>query len=618
MSDAAQGRPRQGFAAAADIDLFLEKLSAFERGELSADAWRAYRLVSGTYPQRQEGDLSMLRVKIPQGVLTAAQLEALGDAADRYARGFGHFTTRQNLQLHFLRLHEVEPAMRLLAEAGLTTREACGNSVRNVTACALAGVAADEVFDPTPYAEAVTRHLLRHPLSAALPRKFKIAFEGCPEDHVLAAIHDIGFRARVRAEGGRTARGFRVLAGGGTSTVPTSARVLVDFLPAGDVLPLCEAVVRVFHRLGDYEHRQRNRLKFLVKQLGWEGFQREVETELAQVRASGAPELPFNPERPPEELPPAWTRPAPPAPVEVAALVAGAPPRGPGVVPEIRATDPGAGAFAAWRESNVRPQRQPGFVTVAVTLPLGDVSGGQLRALAALARSFADGDARVTQTQGLLLRWVRAGEVPALFECLAAAGLGADGAGTIADVVSCPGTETCRLAVTSSRAAARLLSEHLRAHPQVAAAAPDLSLKVRAARTAAASTTSPGWGCKGACGRWVAARSRSTSSSSGAGSATKAPTSDDWPPRSPRGGCRRRWSASSPSTASSAPKARPRVRSSRASRSSAPRRRWRSWRRSPPRRRRRTISRILAEEAPQLEVSAAASGGDEPTAAALP
>jgi len=478
MSDPAQGRDRQGFAAAADIDLFLEKLSAFERGELSADAWRAYRLVSGTYPQRQEGDLSMLRVKIPQGVLTAAQLEALAEAADRYARGFGHFTTRQNLQLHFVHLHEVEPAMRLLAEAGLTTREACGNSVRNVTACALAGVAADEVFDPTPYAEAVTRYLLRHPLSAALPRKFKIAFEGCPEDHVFAAIHDLGFRARLRREGDRTVRGFRVLAGGGTATVPTSARVLFDFLPAGDLLALCESVVRVFHRLGDYEHRQRNRLKFLVRQLGWEGFQREVETEFAGMRASGAPSLPFDPERPPEEGPPAWARPAPPTPAEAAALVAEAPPRGPGVVPEVQPTDPGARAFAAWRDSNVRPQRQPGFVTAAVTLPLGDVTGGQLRALAALARSFGDGDARVTQTQGLLLRWVRAGEVPALFERLAAAGLGADGAGTFADVVSCPGTESCRLAVTSSRGAALLLGEYLRAHPQLTAAAPELSLKV--------------------------------------------------------------------------------------------------------------------------------------------
>lgn len=478
MSDADQGRDRQGFAAAADIDLFLEKLTAFERGEISADAWRAYRLVNGAYPQRQESDLSMLRVKIPQGVVTAAQLEAFGEVADRYARGFGHFTTRQNLQLHFLRLHDVEPVMRRLAEAGLTCREACGNSVRNITACALAGVAADEVFDPTPYAEAVTRHLLRHPLSASLPRKFKIAFEGCPEDHAFAAIHDIGFRARVRVEGGRTARGFRVLAGGGTATVPTSARVLVDFLPAGDVLALSEAVVRVFHRLGDYEHRQRSRLKFLVRQLGWEGFQREVEVELESLRQSGVPPLPFDPEHPPEEGPPTWARPAPPAPAEVAALVAATPPRGPGVVPELRPTDAGARGFAAWRETNVSPQRQPGFVTAAVTLPLGDVTGGQLRALAGLARSFADGDARVTQTQGLLLRWVRESEVPALFERLAAAGLGADGAGSFADVVSCPGTETCRLAVTASRGAGRLLGEHLRAHPQLAAAVPGLSLKV--------------------------------------------------------------------------------------------------------------------------------------------
>ena len=155
----------------------------------------------GTYGQRQAGDAQMLRVKIPQGILDGPQLHALADVAERYSRGFGHVTTRQNVQLHFLKLHDVEPAMRRLAEAGLTTREACGNSVRNITACPYAGVAADEAFDVTPYAEALTRYLLRHPLSSTLPRKFKIAFEGCPEDHALAAINDLGLRARVHVNG---------------------------------------------------------------------------------------------------------------------------------------------------------------------------------------------------------------------------------------------------------------------------------------------------------------------------------------------------------------------------------------------------------------------------------
>src|SRR5215472_9972379 len=189
------GRARLSFANEAEIDEFVATLGRFERGEISPDQWRQFRLVRGTYGQRQPGDAQMLRVKIPQGVLSADQLAALADVGDWFSRGFGHITTRQNVQFHFIKLHDVEPAMRRLADAGLTTREACGNSVRNITACPYAGVAADERFDVTPYAEALTRYLLRHPLSSTLPRKFKIGFEGCAEDHTRTGINDLGFRA---------------------------------------------------------------------------------------------------------------------------------------------------------------------------------------------------------------------------------------------------------------------------------------------------------------------------------------------------------------------------------------------------------------------------------------
>jgi sulfite reductase (NADPH) hemoprotein beta-component len=181
--------------------------------------------VRGTYGQRQD-DVQMLRVKIPQGVLTGPQIDVLADVADKYSRGFAHVTTRQNFQFHFVKLHDVETAMRLIADAGITTREACGNSVRNITACPYAGVAPDEVFDVTPYAEALTRYLLRHPLSAILPRKFKIAFEGCPDDHAMTAIHDLGWLARIEAHNGRLTRGFKLVVGGGTSILPTSAKTL--------------------------------------------------------------------------------------------------------------------------------------------------------------------------------------------------------------------------------------------------------------------------------------------------------------------------------------------------------------------------------------------------------
>ena len=468
-------RARAPFSVLGDLDEFLATLAKFERGEIGAEAWRQFRLLHGTYGQRQ-AESHMQRVKIPQGVLSATQLEALADVAEAHSRGFAHVTTRQNVQVHFVTARGAEVAMRRMAEAGITTREACGNSVRNVTACPRAGVAPDEVFDPTPYAEAFTRHFLRHPLSSSLPRKFKVAFEGCPEDHAAAAIHDLGFVAR-RLPDGR--RGFLVRAGGGTATVPVSAQVLVELLPAGELLGLSEAVVRVFHRLGDRVHRHANRMKFLVKKLGFEGFRAEVDAERERVRAEGAPQLPFDPERPPEELAPEGPRAPGPDRDAIAARVRAQLPRGPGVVPVV-APDlaPTPDAFAAFVRTNVRPQRQPGYVTVEVVLPLGDVTAAQLRAVGDLARAHGDGSVRLTREQDLVLRWVPRGDVPALHAGLAAAGLGLAGAGTAARVTSCPGAESCKLAVTQSRGLGRLLEAHLREHPEVVAAAPGLDLKV--------------------------------------------------------------------------------------------------------------------------------------------
>jgi sulfite reductase beta subunit-like hemoprotein len=471
----ADPRLRASFSDSRDLDEFVETLARFERGEIGAEAWRQFRLLHGTYGQRQ-ADAFMQRVKVPQGVLAAAQLEVLADVAERHARGFVHVTTRQNVQLHFVTAHGCEAAMRALVAAGVTTREACGNSVRNVTACPFAGVAADEVFDVTPYAEAFTHHFLRHPLSSSLPRKFKVAFEGCPVDHAAAAIHDLGFVARRGPDG---ARAFLVRAGGGTATVPTLAAVLVPALPAAELLELAEAVVRVFHRLGDRVHRHANRMKFLVRKLGFDGFRAEVLAERARVRREGAPRLPFDPARPPEEAPPEGPRPLAPEPAMLAAAVRAGRVAGPGILPVVEAVlGPGQAALAAFAATNVRRQRQAGFLAVEVVLPLGDVTAAQLRALAALCRAHGDGMARLTREQDLVLRWVPEGELAALHAGLAAAGLGRAGAGTAARVTSCPGAESCKLAVTQSRGLGRLLEDHLRAHPDLVAAAPGLDLKV--------------------------------------------------------------------------------------------------------------------------------------------
>ena len=473
------GRTRLSFADETEIDDFVATLGRFERGEISPEQWRAYRLVRGTYGQRQTGDAQMLRIKIPQGILDVWQLLAVADACERYSRGFAHITTRQNVQLHFVTLHDVEGAMRRLAEAGLTTREACGNSVRNITACPYAGVAADEAFDVTPYAEALTRYLLRHPLSSTLPRKFKIAFEGCAADHAVTAINDIGWRARVRVVDGVATRGFRVTVGGGTATFARSGDVLHEFLPAGELLEVAEAILRVFHRLGDYAHKQKNRMKFLVKALGFPAFRAEYEKALAKVRDAGGVSLPFDPEQPPREAAPDWARTTPPAVAEVARRARSAEVRGPGIVPAVRIALPVLDAgFASWSASNVRPQKQEGYVVVTVTVALGDLTGAQLRILADLALGYGDGAVRVTHDQDLILRWVRSGELPDLYQRLVAAGLGLGGAGTRADVTSCPGAEACRLAVTQSRGLGKLLGDHLRVRPELVAAVPGLNIKI--------------------------------------------------------------------------------------------------------------------------------------------
>src|SRR3954467_6222498 len=248
--DPGAGRARLDFAKPSDIDEFVEMLGRLERHEITPDEWRRFRLLRGTYGQRQD-DVQMLRIKLPQRSVTGPPMRALADVASRYSRGFCHITTRQNIQYHFVKLPDAERAMRELAEQGLTTREACGNSVRNITGCPYTGTSSSEVFDVTPYAEAMTRYFLRHPLSGVLPRKFKIAFEGCVEDHAVASINDIGLRARV--VDGR--KGFRMTVAGGPSILPVSGYVLYDFLPVEEMFNAAEAVLRVFHRFGDYQHR---------------------------------------------------------------------------------------------------------------------------------------------------------------------------------------------------------------------------------------------------------------------------------------------------------------------------------------------------------------------------
>ena len=469
------GRARLSFAEQADIDEFVGVLEKYERGEITPDQWRAFRLVRGTYGQRQAEDAQMLRVKAPQGLLTSVQMKAMADIGEKYSRGFGHITTRQNLQFHFVKLHDVEPAMRELAETGLTTREACGNSVRNITGCPYAGVSADELFDVTPYAEELTRYFLRHKLSSTLPRKFKIAFEGCKVDHIATGINDLAFTARLSPNGGR---GFRVTAGGGTAIMCTEGTVIHEFVPTSEIFRVADAVLRLFHRYGDYQHKQRNRMKFMIKTLTWSRWKVLYDHELAGIRLRGeVPTLEID--TPEMEPAPTAARPAAPTDADIATRVMSGTIKGPGitpvVVPVLNSRDED---YTRWNASNVQPQKQQGFVTVVATIPLGDMTSQQMRVIADLSAAYGDDTVRVTMDQDLVFRWIKTADVRKMYAALSAAGLGLPAAGTIADITSCPGAESCRLAVTQSRGLGKLLEDTLRARPDLIAKADGARIKI--------------------------------------------------------------------------------------------------------------------------------------------
>jgi sulfite reductase (NADPH) hemoprotein beta-component len=447
-------------------------LGKLERQEITPDEWRRFRLLRGTYGQRQD-DVQMLRIKIPQGILTASQMRALAGVATSYSRGFSHVTTRQNIQFHFVPLSVAERAMRELAAEGLTTREACGNSVRNITGCPYAGTSQNEIFDISPYAEALTRYFLRHPLSGVLPRKFKIAFEGCTTDHAYASINDIGWRARI--ENGR--RGFRVTVAGGTSILPVSGYVLYEFLPVEEMLDVAEAIVRVFHRFGDYEHRQRNRLKFTVRALGWEAFRARFEEALEEFRTEGGAPLLLPSDVLRAEDAPDWV-PAPAPSIQDVQTRAATPVTGPGITPTAVRLRPLPDEYLRWMRNNVSAQKQAGYCHVTVRLPLGDFTSGQMRVLADLSEAYGDGSMRLTIEQNVLYRWVRTESVAPFYQRLVAAGLSAPDAGTLSDVVSCPGAESCRLAVTQSRGLGLMLTEHLSARPDLVDMVPSGHIKI--------------------------------------------------------------------------------------------------------------------------------------------
>ena len=413
-----------------EFDDFDAYAADFRSGELPEDQFIGFRLKQGVYGQRQ-ADVQMMRIKLPFGGVTPEQMEAFADVAENYAPlGKGHITTRQNFQFHHIPLTEAQKVLRVIAEAGLSSREACGNTVRNVTGDPWAGVCEGELFDLTPYVGAFVRYFVRNEVCQLMPRKFKVAFTATDEDRAITNIHDLGFIPRVREVDGRQVRGVEIRTGGGTSIMPRVGSALFDFVEVdnGDYLKVSEAVMRVFNRRDELRaNRQRARLKFYVDRIGIEAFREVVEEEL---KGDWTAERDFAP--------------------DPLLFVDDEQASAPAAPSEYESPNGDHREFNRFRDANVRPQRQDGFSTVQVKVTRGDLRPAQFRGLAAIMREYSGGYARTTVHQNVLLRWVRDESVYDVWQRLSELGLGDAGADEVSDVVSCPGTDSCKMGITSS------------------------------------------------------------------------------------------------------------------------------------------------------------------------
>ena len=430
----------------ADIDKFREVLAGYQTGDVSEDVFRVFRLTNGIYGQRQGGTNQMVRVKVPYGSMRPEQFEMIASLVERYSRGWAHITTRQNLQFHYVQLDQIPDVMQHLASVGLTTREACGDTVRNVQGCHLAGACPHENLDITPWAEAAYQHFVRNPLGQRLPRKFKINFSGCETDCGQAMFNDAGVIATTRTlDDGTVEAGFRVFIAGGLGTTPFPAMALEDFTPKEELLPTIEAILRIFEQTGNRDNKLRARLKWVVENLGFEEVQRRILTTRKFLLASSSY---------PGGLP-----------TEV--RVKGDAPAGIGnaaAVTEIGQGTPvsigGASAYDRWFQANVVRGIASGQVSAYAWAQLGDITADQFRGIAAIQREF-DADIRLTNRQNLIIRGLDESELPKLYERLVALGMAEEGAELVRDVVACPGADTCNLAVTQSRGLAKAIGDAL-------------------------------------------------------------------------------------------------------------------------------------------------------------
>ena len=423
-------KPKMNWAKLEEAENFANTVKLYRQGKMDSDNFRRFRLQHGAYGTRMTDDYAMVRIKIPAGEIYPSQLERIAQLSEAFSIGSAHVSTRQNIQLHWVVLEDVSEIMRGLAEVGLTSREACGNTVRNVMCSPLAGVCSEESFDATPYAFATARFLLRNPMNQNLPRKFKFNFTCC-EKHGMARIADVGLIPQTRDLDGKIQRGFKVFLGGGLGNKSFVGHQLEDFTQEEDILYTSIAVLRIFDRLGNRKNMARNRMRYLVDEMGWENFQNLVLKERMVVRATQSVIVKLEVDNTPKEIK---------QPIKITDTDGRAPPDG----------------YSRWLKTTTFKQKQAGFRAVFLTLESGDMTANQLRSLAKICSEFsAEGFARNGFSQDIVLRWVAEDDLPRLYSRLLEAGLANPGSLTMASPVGCSGTTSCNLALTNSHRLAK-------------------------------------------------------------------------------------------------------------------------------------------------------------------
>jgi sulfite reductase (ferredoxin) len=436
-----------------DIIELANKIEQFKEGKIDEEKFRSLRLARGVYGQRQQG-VQMIRIKLPYGKVSSHQLRRISEVSDEYSRGRLHITTRQDIQIHYVDLNRTPELWAELERDNVTLREACGNTVRNVTASETAGFDIDEPFDVSPYADALFKFFLRNPICQEMGRKFKVSFSSSDKDTGLSYIHDLGFIAKIE----NNIRGFKVMLGGGLGSQPRHADELYNFLPTDQIIPLMEGVLRVFDRHGERKSRSKARMKFLLKSIGLEAFRALIETEQNAIELQS---VPINH----EDFPISKA-------VEIEA-------------PKVEIKD--QKTYELWKSTNLIPQKQDGFKAIGIKVLLGDFYTDKARALADLVETYAAGELRLTLRQNIVIPFVREDLIPVVYTELEKLGFTELGYNKVVDITACPGTDTCNLGISSSTGIARELETVIKTEYPEYLNNKDLVIKIS--------------GCMNACGQ---------------------------------------------------------------------------------------------------------------------